>query len=139
MTILDVNVLLYAFNPRAPQHRASFLWLDNLFHGSDTIGLPWVTIWSVLRVSSNQSVGGDAQLAFRNVRNLLAQPNVILVQAGPRHLDLLEKMVFEGQASGPMVSDAVLAALAIENGATLASTDRDFSRFPGLKWVNPLD
>jgi uncharacterized protein len=64
---------------------------------------------------------------------------VILIRPGPRHLEILESLVINYQASGPLVSDAVLAALAIEHGATLASTDRDFSRFPNLRWVNPLD
>jgi len=64
---------------------------------------------------------------------------VKLVDAGPQHLAILEELVTRCDASGPLVSDAVLAALAIEHGATLASTDRDFSRFPNLRWVNPLD
>lgn len=139
MTILDVNVLVYALTPRSPQYRACSSWLENLFKGEDIIGLAWVTIWAVLRIDSNIRLGGDPQTAFENVKYLLAQPGVVILQPGPRHLNLLERMVLQGEASGPMVSDAVLAALAIENGATLASTDRDFSRFPGLKWINPLD
>jgi hypothetical protein len=63
---------------------------------------------------------------------------VVIVQPGARHAELLEKLVVETGATGPLVSDAVLAALAMENGAVLASTDRDFARFPGVRWVNPL-
>ena len=63
---------------------------------------------------------------------------VILVEPGLRHLDILERLATEAKATGPLLSDAVLAAIAIENGATLASTDRDFARFEGLRWINPL-
>ncbi|MDQ2712389.1 MAG: PIN domain-containing protein [Acidobacteriota bacterium] len=63
---------------------------------------------------------------------------MVLLQPGPRHRELLESLILKHQAAGPLVTDAVLAALAIENGARLASTDQDFSRFGGLRWVNPL-
>ncbi len=79
-----------------------------------------------------------AQEAFEIVREWLAQPGVAVVHPGPRHVDILEHLVTECGAAGPMVTDAALAALAPEYGATLASNDRDFSRFPELRWVNPI-
>lgn len=142
MILLDANILLYAHDTEAVQHRAVRKWLESCFAGDDWIGLPWVSLWAFVRVSSNprllrRPLSSDE--AFEIVRSLLAQPRTVIVQPGERHAELLERMVREGQAAGPLVTDAVLAALALEHGATLASTDRDFSRFPMLDWVNPLE
>jgi toxin-antitoxin system PIN domain toxin len=141
VTILDANILLYAYNADSPKHVAAAHWLEELFSGPDVIGLPWVTLWAFLRISTNPRVWSNpksAQEAFTIVRAWLAQPGVVVVDPGPRHAELLEELVTKHSASGPIVSDAALAALALENGAILASTDRDFSRFPHLRWVNPL-
>ena len=141
MTILDANILLYAYNKDAPNHAAAARWLKLLFNGSEAIGLPWITLWAFLRISTNPRVWAKpkpAKEAFEIVRDWLAMPGVIVLQPGPRHVELLERLVIENRAAGPLTTDAALAALAIENGATLASTDRDFSRFSDLRWVNPL-
>jgi toxin-antitoxin system PIN domain toxin len=141
MTILDVNLLLYAYEADSPQHPAAISWLEQLFAGSDVIGLAWITLWAFVRLSTNPRVWPkpmSATAAFQHIRDWLAVPGVVIVQPGPRHLELLERLVSENRAAGPLVSDAALAALAIENGAVLASTDRDFSRFPDLRWVNPV-
>jgi uncharacterized protein len=142
MTILDANILIYAYNEDAPQHRAVAEWLQQLFNSPEMIGFPWTTLWAFLRISTNarawpKPVSVDD--AFAAVHEWLDRPNVAIVHPGPQHPELLERLVREGGASGPLVSDAALAALALENGAALASTDRDFSRFPGLRWVYPLD
>ena len=141
MILIDVNLLLYAYDADAPQHRAAKKWLEDLFASDELIGLPWVTIWGFIRLSTNPRVWPaplSAQQAFSFVREWLAQPDVVPLDPGQKHLDVLEKLIVEGQASGSKVTDAVLAALAIENGATLASSDQDFRRFPGLRWLNPL-
>jgi hypothetical protein len=77
--------------------------------------------------------------AFAKVREMLSLHRAVLVHPGSRHLEILARVAAEGQAAGPRFTGAVFAAIAIEHGATLASTDRDFARFPGLRWVNPLD
>jgi toxin-antitoxin system PIN domain toxin len=141
VTIPDVNLLLYACEADAPQHSAAVSWMEQLFAGSDVIGLPWITLWAFVRLSTNPRVWPipmPPAMAFQHIRNWLAQPGVVIVHPGPRHAELLERLVTEARASGPLVSDAVIAALAIENGAVLASTDRDFSRFTDLRWVNPV-
>ncbi len=141
MIILDVNVLLYAHDLDAPQNQVATTWLEQLFASSDVIGLPWQTISAFLRVSTDRRMPVHQKTlpqVFQLVREWLSQPGVVLVQPGPRHLELLERLAVDNYAVGPLVSDAVLAALAIENGATLASTDRDFSRFQNLRWINPL-
>ena len=142
MTILDANILIYAYNEDAPQRRAAAEWIEQLFNGPEMIGLPWTTIWAFLRISTNARAWPkpiSVDDAFAAIQDWLGRPNVAIIQPGARHAELLEKLVREGNASGPLVSDAALAALAMENGAALASTDRDFSRFPGLRWINPLE
>ncbi len=141
MTILDANILLYAYNSDAPQHKAAARWLRELFAGSEPIGLPWVTLWAFVRISTNPRIWPNpkpAAEAMDLVRRWLSEPGVHLVEPGPRHLDLLGELVTGHRAAGALVTDAVLAAIAIEHGAVLASTDLDFRRFPDLRWQNPL-
>ena len=142
MTILDVNILIYAHDADAPQHPAVMSWLTELFAGPESVGLPLHVLWGFLRISTNRQIQSNPrtpQSAFHLIRDWLNQPRVVLVHPGPQHFELLESLVIDCQASGTLVSDAALAALAIEHGAVLASADRDFSRFPNLRWVNPLE
>jgi toxin-antitoxin system PIN domain toxin len=138
--ILDANILVYAHNADAPEHARARRWLEELFARPEQVGLPWPTLWAYLRILTNRRLPSavPAPLAFQAIRNMLARPRATTVEPGPRHAAILEEMVVEGQAAGPLITDAVLAALAIEHGATLASTDRDFARFTGLRWINPL-
>lgn len=141
MTVIDANLLIYAYNTSAPQHRAASLWLTELWNGQETIGLPWVTIWAFLRIVTNSRLWDrprSTKEAFGIVNEWLEQPAVILLEPGARHWKILDSLVTTGEASGPRLTGALLAALAIENSALLASTDHDFSRFPTLRWVNPL-
>jgi len=141
MTIVDANVLIYAYHADAPQHKRSAAWLEHLLNGNEVVGLPWITLWAFLRISTNPRLWPNPKSpseAFDAVRDLLAQPQVVVVGPEARHAELLQRLVLEHQAAGPLLTDAVLAALALENGASLASTDQDFSRFPALRWVNPL-
>ena len=141
MTIIDANLLLYAYNADAPQQKASALWLQELLESGEIIGLPWVTMWAFIRISTNSRIwenprsAGDA---FVVIGEWLRQPGVVPVNPGPRHAEILERLISDHGATGPLVTDAVLAALAMENGALLASTDQHFRRFPTLRWLNPL-
>lgn len=141
MILLDSNVLLYASNLAASEHERARAWLQRTLV-AERIGLPWVSLWSFLRIATNARLFPrpiPAREAFAEIRTWLESPSVTVVQPGPRHVEILEKLVTEYQASGPLVSDAVLAAIAIEYGAILASTDNDFRRFPTLRWINPLE
>jgi toxin-antitoxin system PIN domain toxin len=141
MTILDANLLLYAYNADAPQQPMAAQWLGKLLASGEMVALPWATIWAFIRISTNSRIWSNprpASEAFAIVREWLAQPGVIPLQPGPLHAEILEKLVTDHGATGPMVTDAVLAALAMEHGALLASTDQDFRRFPDLRWLNPL-
>ncbi len=141
MTVLDANLLLYAYNADAPQQPAAARWLTELYESGETVALPWVALWAFVRISTNPGIWANplpAKEAFTVIREWLAQPGVVILQPGPRHAEILELLVHKHRAVGPLVTDAVLAALAIENGALLASTDQDFRRFPGLRWIDPL-
>jgi uncharacterized protein len=141
MTILDANVLLYNADLDVPGQPAVRRWLKELLDSRETIGLPWLSIWAFVRVSTNTRVWNrplSPKDAFARIADWLAQPDVIVVQPGPRHAEILEGLMTEYAASGPLITDAVLAALTLEYGARLASTDQDFRRFPTVKWINPL-
>jgi hypothetical protein len=137
----DANLLLYAYHPRAEQHEESRAWLEGALSGSELVRLPWLTLWAFLRISTNPRVFEQplsTAEAAEIVSSWLARPNVGVLEPGERHWEILRRLVDEGQVMGPLVTDAALAALAIEHGATLHTTDRDFSRFSGLKWKNPI-
>jgi toxin-antitoxin system PIN domain toxin len=101
----------------------------------------WVTIWAFLRIATSPRVF-EHPLSMAEARaavaSWLAQPNAGTLEPGERHGELLERLTGEGQVTGPLVMDAALAAIAVEHGATLCTADRDFARFPGLRWRNPL-
>jgi toxin-antitoxin system PIN domain toxin len=139
--LLDANILLYAYNADALEHAPAVRWVEDVFSGSEVVALPWITLWAFLRISTNARAWQNpkpAAEAFEIVRGWLEEPNVVVVQPGPRHMELVEKMVVDHRAAGPLLTGAALAALALENGAVLASTDQDFSRFTALRWINPL-
>jgi toxin-antitoxin system PIN domain toxin len=141
LILVDANLLLYAYHPKAGQHQASRAWLEATLSGSQLVRFAWLTLWAFLRISTNRRVferplsASEAEVA---ISSWLAQPATGILEPGERHWEILRTLMSEGQTTGPLVMDAVLAALAMEHGATLHTTDRDFSRFPGLRWKNPL-
>ena len=141
MTILDANILLYAYNADSPEHAAARSWVETLFSESDWVGLPWLTLWAFVRISTNPRLFPRClrpEEAFKIVRTWLDHPRVKIVEPGLRHAEILQQLAIGNQAGGRLLNDAALAAIATEHGAVLASTDRDFSRFENLRWVNPL-
>ncbi len=142
MTMLDANVLLYAYHRRAAQHERCRAWVEAEFSSGAAVRIPWATIVAFLRISTNPRVferplaTAEAETA---VSSWLVLPAVSTIDPGERYWDVLKNVLHRGQVSGPLVPDAALAALAIEHGATLCTTDRDFARFPELRTVNPLD
>lgn len=141
MILIDANLLLYAYHPRAREHEASRRWLEAALSGSELVRFAWLSVWAFLRISTNPRVFErplSAAEAEAVVSSWFARPVVGLLEPGERHWDILRSLMREGQTVGPLVMDAAIAALAIEHGATLHTTDRDFARFPGLKWTNPI-
>lgn len=141
MIVVDANLLLYAYDPGSPHHKTARKWVEGVFSGGEILGIPWQTVGAFLRITTNSKLPGQRVTLDRAIEVVdmwLEQPNVRFLTPGERHWDLLRQMVTEGQARGPLVSDAQLAAITIEYGGVLHTTDRDFARFPGLRWVNPL-
>ncbi len=141
MILVDANLLLYAYHPRATQHEASRSWLELTMSGTQLVRFAWLTLWALLRISTNPRVFERPLSAAESaaaVSSWLMRPCAGVLDPGERHWEILKGLMEDGQTSGPLVMDAVLAALAIEYGATLHTTDRDFTRFPGLKWTNPI-
>lgn len=141
MILVDVNILLYAYNAEAEQHAKSRAWLEAVLSGPDLVRFAWLTLWAFLRIATSPRVF-DRPLstpeAEAAISSWLAQPAAGILEPGERHWDILRGLVRDSQAVGPLVMDAVLAAIALEHGATVCTTDRDFTRFSGLKWTNPL-
>jgi hypothetical protein len=142
MIAIDANLLLYASDTSSAHHQASRRWLEDTLCGEETVGIAWAVVLAFLRVGTNPRIRRNAftlQEAVALVDGWFERPMVTLLNPGERHWEILRQMLTKGQARGPLVTDAHLAALAIEHGAALATTDRDFARFPGLKFFNPLD
>jgi len=139
--LVDVNLLLYATNVSASQHGAAREWLDRQLVETPRVGLPWATLLGFLRLATNARVVTrplTMPAAWRQVSQWLECEPVWIPLPTERHADVLGKLLAEPSVYGNLVPDAHLAALAIEHGLTLYSTDGDFARFPELKWLNPL-
>jgi hypothetical protein len=137
----DINLLVYAYNADAPDHNRTRTWWEKSLSETRPVGLPWVVMLGYLRLMTDNRVLVDPfqpSEAIGHIRSWLARPHVVVLGPGPRHLDLIEQLMDAADASGQLTTDVHLAALAIEHQAELCSNDSDFSRFPGLRWSNPL-
>jgi uncharacterized protein len=139
--IVDLNLLLYAYNSAAQEHTASASWLKAMLLGQEVIGLSWVTLLGFLRIATDPKVLAnprDLEGAATVISDWLSRPNISIVSPTDRHWTLLSGLLPKHRVRGSLITDAHLAALAIEHGATLCTNDRDFLRFPGLKVEFPL-
>ena len=141
MILIDANLLLYAYDSASPEHAQARRWLEEVFAKPDPVLLPWHSVYAVIRIANNPRAW-RSPLTIEEARAIvdewLSLPNVVVPSPGERHWDILRELLVESQCQGPLVADTVLAALAIEHGAELCTNDRDFSRFPKLRTVNPL-
>lgn len=136
-----MNVLVYAYRKDAPRHEAYREWLDTVVNGDQAYGSSDLVLGSFLRVVTHPRVFSppspmDHALTFAAV--LRDRPHCLRIGPGPRHWEIFERLCRETGVKGNLVPDAYLAALAIESGSEWISTDRDYSRFPGLRWRHPL-
>ncbi len=142
MILVDANVLIYAIDADSPHHRRSRRWLEDALSGTTPLGLAWVVILAFLRLTTRPGILRRPlrpEGAMEFVDEWLAQPYVRAVVPGENHWAVLRSLLKAAGTAGNLSSDAHLAALAIELGGTVCSTDSDFKRFPGLEHVSPLD
>ena len=142
MILLDANLLLYAYDSDAAHHRKARSWLEDLFAKPEPVLLPWQSVYAFMRIATNPRAW-KRPLTIEEARGIvdewLSLANLTVAFPGERHWTILRDLLTDSQCRGPLISDAALAALAIEHGATLATNDRDFSRFPKLRTMNPLE
>ena len=142
MILTDVNVLVYAHREDATDHKRYRAWLEQVINGTAAYGVSDIVLSGFLRIVTHPRVFNPPSplkdaLAF--VRQIREQPNAVLLSSGPRHWSIFVQLCTEAGVRGNLVPDAYLAALAMESGSDWITTDRDFSRFPGLNWRHPLD
>jgi len=141
LILVDANLLIYAHNQTSLEHPKARVWFEKLLSGSEPVGIPWQSISAFVRILTHPRLPGHpitTAKAIQIVDSWLEQPNVRAIGPGEQHWTLFRQMLVEGQASGDLTSDSQLAALTMECGGVLHTTDRDFARFPGLRWTNPL-
>ncbi len=141
MILPDINLLVYAYNADAPLHEPAKSWWEGALAGNQTVGLAWLVILGFVRILTHPAVVErplPPGKAVEHVRRWLERSQVEIIQPGPRHLDILAGLFETLGVGANLTTDAHLAALAIEHQAELHSSDYDFARFAGLRWVNPL-
>ncbi len=141
MKLPDANVLIYAVDAGSKRHGAAREWLETTLSGTETIGFAWSVLLAFVRLTTSAQVFGaplTADEALDYVDTWVAQPCTVILEPTERHPALLRELLADLGTAGNLTTDAHLAALAIEHGAELCSADADFSRFPGLRWMNPL-
>jgi toxin-antitoxin system PIN domain toxin len=141
MILVDANLLLYAYNSLADEHKAAKDWLEEALSGDEPFALCWPVILAFLRISTSPRIftrplsRGEAN---RIVAEWMERPQTVIVTPGERHWEVFQRLSSDGKITGPLFSDCHLAALAVEHGAVIYTTDRDFARFPNLNFKNPL-
>lgn len=141
MKVPDLNLLIYAVDRGSPAHAAAEQWWNGLLSGTETVALTWTVLLGFVRLMTNPRImdsplTGDGALDY--VDRWLAHPLTTVIAPTPRHATVLRDLLRGTGTAGNLVGDAHLAALAVEHGAELCSADRDFGRFAGLRWSNPI-
>ena len=140
MLLVDANVLIYAANEDARQHRQSRGWIDMALQGAEPVGFAWIALLAFLRVATNPAILPDplsVAEATVQLKSWLTGPSALIVEPTSRHADVLAGLILQTGTAGNLVSDAHLAALAVEHAATVVTFDRDFGRFAGVRSQPP--
>lgn len=139
--LVDANLLVYAFAQDLPQHERARAWLDDQLNGPMRVGMPWESLLAFVRLVSNPRIfecPATVARAWQQVVEWLAADRTWIPQATETHPKVLTELLGEIGGRANLVPDAHLAALAIEHGLTVCSSDGDFARFSGIRWINPL-
>lgn len=142
MILVDANLLIYAVDADSPRHRSSRRWLEETLSGTTRVGLAWIVTLAFVRITTRAGIVRTPlrpEEALAYVNSWFDQPFVTPVAPGAHHWPIFRQLVTATGTAGNLTSDAHLAALAIEHGGTVYSTDNDFRRFPGVEHVNPLE
>ena len=141
MILPDVNLLVYAYNTDAPLHQQARRWWESCLDGSQPVAIAWVVALGFVRLMTSRAVMQwpmAMDVALSQLGRWLEHPSVLILQPGPRHFAILSSFCETGVLQSALLTDAHIAALAIENQAMVHSNDTDFNRFAGLRWHNPL-
>lgn len=139
--LIDANLLIYAHDETSPQHELALPWLEARLNGPYRVGIPWPSILAFLRLTTNPRVSATPSSpaeAWGHVESWFASGAAWIPMPTERHREILGELVVGLHVTANLVSDAHLAALAMEHGLLLCSADSDFARFPGLRWLNPI-
>ena len=142
MKLPDLNILLYAVDEGSARHQPARAWVEERLSGTETFALAWVVLLAFIRLTTSSRVFRSpltTSEALDLVDGWLAQPCATMVHPTSRHASALRELLEPLGTAGNLTTDAHLAALALEHGAELCSTDGDFSRFAGLRWANPIE
>lgn len=142
MKIVDLNVLLYVVNENASHHQALLSWWESAVNGDESVGLPWVVLLGFLRITTNKRIFPNPlkpDTAIEKINTWLSLDTTCLVGEKEEHWEILRTLLADAGTAGNLTTDAHLATLAVNHGAILVSCDRDFARFRGLRWENPID
>ena len=141
MILTDANLLIYAYNESSPEHRAARSWLRTTLAGPEPVAFSWIALMAFARVATNKKIFAkpySTNEAFEVIENWLSAPGSLILTPGDKHLAIVKRLANEGPVYGAALTDAHIAALAIEHGVVLATTDSDFKSFKGLKVLNPI-
>jgi len=140
MILVDANLLLYAYDASSPHHDKASAWLERALAADERLGFPLTTLLAFVRIATDPRASRKPLPptdAISIVESLLEHPNASFVQPTDRHWEALDKLARAGKVRGPQIMDAHIAALTMEHGARLCTTDRDFARFPRVRTIDP--
>lgn len=141
MIVPDLNLLIYAVHRESPRHEAAREWLERLLGGDEPVGLPWAVMLGFIRLTTNSRVFSSplsVDVALGLAESWQSRRVVRMIDPGDDHWRILRTLLADSGSAGNLTSDAHIAALCVERGATLHTADADFGRFAGLRWTNPL-
>jgi uncharacterized protein len=139
--LIDVNILIYAVDADSSHHRVVAPWFEGVLNRAGLVGLPWIVIQAFLRITTRAGLLRTplaVEDAVTYCQSWLDLPSVRILAPGDRHWPIFRNLLLTVGTAGNLTSDVHLAALALENGCTICSTDNDFKRFPGVRHLNPL-
>jgi toxin-antitoxin system PIN domain toxin len=141
MIVPDLNLVIYAYDSLSPSYEKASVWWDQCLSGTEAVGVPWLVAVGFIRLWTQPHAFRNpmpVDLACRHVESWIARPMVRMLSPGPRHAEYIFGLLRAENTGGNLTTDAHIAALALENNATVHTADTDFLRFRGVKWINPL-